>query len=296
MLRSLLTLLIIASLQTGTALPAVSMDSFKEADLLAVNHIPTKKQEAGQPAIEARSALVIDLDSGLVLYEKNARQPVPMASLTKIMTAVLIMENHNLNEVVTVDENYAAMTEDEIGVKIWLRRGERITVGSLLIGLLVRSGGDAALALAKYHSGSVEAFVDEMNQRARSLRLLHTHFKNPIGIDGDGHYSSAFDLAILTKHALRFPYFRSVVRLRQATITSTNELTKHDFKSTNQLLDSYLNILGVKTGTTDEAGESVINLARGPNGQKILAILLNSPDRFQENKGLIDWTFRSYKW
>lgn len=298
MLRSLISLLLLANLSTGSLMPAENhiQKSFDPTDLLFVNRIPVKKHNAIQPDIEAKAALVMDVDSGIVLFEKNLRSEMPMASLTKIMTAILVLESLNLNDVVTIDENYSAMKEDITGVKIWLRQNEKITVENLLVGLLVRSGGDAALALAKHHSGSVEEFVNAMNKKAEMLNLKNTHFQNPVGMDADNHYSSVFDLAILTKYALRFPVFRNIIRMKEASITSLNGLINHSFKSTNYLLDSYLDILGGKTGTTDEAGASVINLARSPNGHEIIAIILNSSNRFQENKSIIDWTFRNYDW
>ena len=188
------------------------------------------------------------------------------------------------------------MQENQIGVKIWLRQYEQITVGNLLIALLVRSAGDAAFALAEHHSGSVDAFVNEMNERAKVLNLKNTHFTNPVGLDNDEHYSSVFDLAILTKHALKFRSFRNIVRMKEATIASVDDKFKHSFNSTNYLLNSYLDIQGVKTGTTDAAGESLINLALNDGGHEIISILLNSPNRFQENKSMIDWVFRSYEW
>lgn len=271
---------------------AVSSAAFDETSLLEINLIPALKHEALQPDIEAKSALIMDYDTGLLLYEKNIHEQLPMASLTKIMTAILILEHHDLWEVVTVDSDFSS----EVGVRVWLRQYEKITVGDLLKALLIPSAGDAAIALADYHSGSVEAFVAEMNERARELNLVNTHFVNPIGLDADGHYSSAFDLAILSKYALHFPAFRNIVRLDEATISSVDGKFKHAFESTNYLLNSYLDIQGVKTGTTDEAGQSLINLARNYRGHEVIAILLNSPSRFQENKSMIDWAFRSYEW
>lgn len=219
---------------------------------------------------------------------------MPIASLTKIMTALVILENHDLDEVVMIEEDYNQM--EELGVRIWLHQYEKITVENLLIGLLVRSAGDAALALAAYHSGSVDAFVNEMNARAQTLHLDQTHFTNPIGLDHPDHYSSAFDLAILTKHALRYPDFRRIVRMPRAAITSTDGEITHEFESTNYLLESYLDIRGVKTGTTDEAGQSLINLAHHWNGKEVIVVLLDSPERFQESKRLIDWAFRNFSW
>jgi D-alanyl-D-alanine carboxypeptidase (penicillin-binding protein 5/6) len=298
MFRSFITLLLLANLTGGIYTSGLNERPivFDNSDLLEANQIPIKTVEAVKPDIEAKSALVMDLQSGIFLYEKNPYTRMPVASLTKIMTAVIIIESHDLDEVVTIDENYGALPEEKTGVKIWLQKGEEITVRNLLTALLVRSAGDAALALAKYHSGSVEAFVEEMNKRASEMNLMDTHFTNPVGVDEDNHYSSSYDLSILTKRALRFKIFRNIVQLKEAEVTSTDGRIKHAFKSTNLLLNSYLDIRGVKTGTTDSAGESVINLARSENGHEIIAVLLNSPDRFQENKSIIDWVFRNYRW
>ena len=135
-----------------------------------------------------------------------------------------------------------------------------------------------------------------MNEKTHILNLKNTHFVDPIGFDHDEHYSSAYDLAMLTKYALRFSEFRNIVKIKEAKITSTNGVIEHSFKTTNNLLYSYLDIQGVKTGTTDAAGESLINLAKNDYGNEIISVLLDSPNRFQENKSLIDWTFRAYSW
>lgn len=296
MFRSLITLLLLAGLNTPPLLTVQPTDLFNESDLLTVQPIPSKKTTAVAPVIEAKSALLMDMDSGVVLYEKQSRQRLPMASLTKIMTATLILENHELNEVVIVTDDFSNMTEDEIGVRIWLHQHEKMTVGNLLTALLVRSAGDATLALVYHHSDSVDAFVNEMNERAKALNLKNTNFKNPIGIDEEGQYSNAFDLAILTKYALRNRNFRRIVRMPRAAIASVDGKIKYEFEGTNYLLNSYLDIRGVKTGTTDEAGESLINLARHNNGKEVIVVLLNSPERFQESKRLIDWAFRNYSW
>ena len=297
MFRGLLSLLILANLSAGVMVSnSLTTESFDPVDLLDVNRIPVKDYGALQPKVDAEAVLAMDLDTGLVLFEKNAYRQMPMASLTKIMAAILILESHDMDEIVTVADNYGALGEDELGVKIWLQKGEQLTVRDLLTALLIRSAGDAVYALAVYHSGSVEAFVDEMNKRAQTLNLKNTHFVNPVGVDAENHYSTAYDLAILTKHALRNPIFRRVIKIKEANITSINGRTTHSFKNTNLLLNSYLDIQGVKTGTTEGAGESVINLARSDDGHEIISVLLNSSERFQENKSVIDWVFRSYEW
>lgn len=246
------------------------------------------------PVVEAKASLVMDVGTGITLFSHNAETPLPMASLTKIMTAILILENHSLDEVVTVEDNMAEF--GELGVKMWLQQYEKITVGNLLMGLLIPSAGDAAMALAIYDSGSAEAFVERMNRRAESLNLKNTHFMNPVGLDKEGHYSTAADLALLTRYALRNKDFSRIVQTHRAVVTSTDGRIVHSLETTNYLLDSYLDVRGVKTGTTDDAGQALINLARNQGGKEIVVVLLNSPSRFQESKRLIDWTFRSYRW
>ena len=294
MFRSLISLLFVANLTTGDIIDNQDLVSqnFNEIELLEVHPVPKKSKQAIMPVIKAKSALLIDVDTGLVLYEKNSKAILPMASLTKIMTAIVILESHSLYEVVTVED---AHRDDEVGVRIWLYDGEKITINNLLIGLLVPSGGDSALALAEYHSGSVDKFVKEMNSKAKELGLKNTQFKNPIGLDDEGHYSSVEDLATLTKYALGFPTFRKIVNTQRASIQSVNGKIDHSFYNTNYLLNGYLDIRGVKTGTTDEAGESLINIGR-KNGHEVLTVLLNSPNRFQESKIMIDWAFSNFKW
>lgn len=256
--------------------------------------IPVKDPNAIKPVAEAKGILLMDVDTGIVMFEKNLDQRLPMASLTKIMTAVIILDSHSLDEVVTVEDNFNNM--GELGVRMWLQQYEKITVGDLLIGLLVPSAGDAAIALATYHSGSVKDFINEMNEKAKILNLRNTHFTNPIGLDENEHYSSAYDLAILTKYALRNKDFRRIVRIQNATVTSVSGVIEHKLEGTDELLNSYLDIRGVKTGTTDAAGQSLISLARNSNGKEVIVVLLNSPDRFQESKEIIDWGFRNFKW
>jgi serine-type D-Ala-D-Ala carboxypeptidase (penicillin-binding protein 5/6) len=293
MFRTLIALLLIIGL--GPVAPAETRSGkpFNPTALLEVEAIP-KDSRASIPHVEAKSALLVDADTGIALFSKNPDLRMPMASLTKIMTAAIILEHHRLDEVVTVGSDFNQYKE--LGVRIWLHQYEKITVGDLLIGLLVPSAGDAAMALAEYHSGTVKLFVDEMNQKAKMLGLVGTQFKNPIGLDEEGHYSTAFDLATLTRYALRFPEFRRIIQMSEATVASTNGKISHSFKSTDELLGSYLNIEGVKTGTTDEAGQSVINLAKNSRGHEVLSVVLDSPDRFQESKSLLDWSFRNFDW
>ncbi len=295
MLRSLMGMLMLVNTTSTTdslELNGLNTQTFDTSVLLEANPIPQLKPGYVAPDIQAKAALLMDYDTGIVLYEKNAYEALPMASLTKIMTAILILEDHSLDEVVTVQSDFNGLE----GVRIWLRQYEKLTVESLLQALLIRSAGDAAIALAEHHSGSVDAFVDQMNIRAQELSLDETFFKNPIGLDDEGHLSSAHDLAMMSRYAMNIPAFRKIVAMEGARIESVDGRFSHEFQSTNYLLGSYLNVLGVKTGTTYAAGQSLINLAQNENGQEVIAVLLNSPQRFQENKSMLDWAFRSYLW
>lgn len=267
--------------------------AFSGIDLLKVTPVPAKKEQALKPIIKAKSALLMDLNSGTILFDQNAYEALPMASLTKIMTAVVILERHDLTDVITIKDNYG----DIDGARVGFLHGEKFTVSDVLTAMLVRSANDAAMVLAAYDSGNVTAFVDVMNRKAVELHLKNTHFKNPVGFDDPDQYSSAYDLAILTKHALHSPVFRRIVSQDSGEIKALNSESPRRFQSTNMLLGSFLDIEGVKTGTTENAGNCLINLARHPQSRhEVLAILLNSPNRFQENKAMINWAFQNYAW
>ena len=252
-----------------------------------VSNIPTIT-EKNSNHLSAISYLSVDVDSNMTLYEKNAEAPLPMASLTKIMTALLILENHDIREIATVPES-AIYT---VGSKIWLHARERISVYNLLKGLLIPSGNDAAIALAVFHSGSVEAFVDEMNERAKSLRMTNTQFQNPHGLHGDNHYSSSKDLLVLVRAAWKFPIFRKIVSKKNAEIYSlTNSLRK--VKNTNKLLSD--EIKGIKTGTTKEAGQCLL-LYTEKDGHKVFTVVLGSINRYEDSQVFLDDIWKNIQW
>lgn len=250
----------------------------------------------GEPSLSARSFLVLDLDSASVLYEKNSQMPLPPASLVKIMTAVLILERGNLQDIVTIS-NKAVKAE---GNSLYLRAGEQVKVKDLLYGLLLPSSNDASTALAEYLAGSEENFTSLMNDKAKLLGLRHTQFKNPSGLDKEGQWSSAFDLAILTKYALKFPLFLKIVKTpeyqfstisgRRQKIFNTNELLR--FPQAYGLKNK---ILGVKTGQEEKAGLCLISLAEG-KGRKIITVVLRSQARFSESAQLINLVYKNFIW
>lgn len=296
MFEKLVATLLVLSFSSGmfgnfSAEPNEELINFEPLSLIKIHPIPVSKVDAETLSVEAVGAMAMDVNTGVVIYEKNARTPLPMASLTKIMTALLILEDHELDEVVTVEDDFDQY--GEVGVKMWLKQNEKITVENLLTGLLVSSAGDAAIALAKHHSDSIQSFVLNMNKKAESLGLLDTSFTNTIGLDHPEHYSSVYDLALLTKHALRNKDFKRLVNLSEITVKSVDGKIDHELATTNFLLNSEFDVRGVKTGTTDAAGQSLITVFYNDREHPIITVMLNSPDRFKETRKMIKWLLKN---
>ncbi|MFH0912607.1 MAG: D-alanyl-D-alanine carboxypeptidase family protein [Patescibacteria group bacterium] len=245
------------------------------------------------PQVESAAAIVTDLDTGKVLFAKNADEPMAMASITKIMTAwVVLSSNINLDEVYVVPEEATKVP----GSRMYLAVGEKMSVDSLLKGALIESANDAAYTLAFNALGSIDRFVEMMNAYAQQLGLKNTNFTNVWGADEPGHYSCARDIATLTALALQNETFRNIVSVKKTVVTDIYGKLQHNLNNTNKLLGTYLNIIGVKTGTTNNSGESLVVAARGESNQTIITVLLNSPDRFTEGKTLLEWALKAYNW
>lgn len=260
-------------------------------DIATYQPMPERKAGVSDPVVGAKAALIYDVSSGQYLYQKNANQQVAMASLTKLMSALTIMQRHRPDEIVTVPANLPTLGEaDE---KIGLQAGQQFTVSDLLRALLVQSANDAANALAVWDAGSVEGFAERMNDYGKSWGLQDSHFVNANGLDTDGHYSSAQDLQHLSSILLNSQVFRQIVNTQKTTIVDRSGHS-YALTSTNQdLAISY--VYGIKTGFTDNAGQSLILLGR-KDGHELITVVLNSPDRFQESKNMLDWAFNNYIW
>ncbi|MGC8839761.1 MAG: D-alanyl-D-alanine carboxypeptidase family protein, partial [Anaerolineae bacterium] len=232
------------------------------------------------PTPLAEAALLGDESTGEVLWEKNAHQRRAVASTTKIMTALLTLERADLDGEVVVSPAASYTGGNMVG----LAPGERLSVRDLLYGLLLNSGNDAATALAEHVAGSAEAFVDLMNARAQALGMADTHFVNPHGLDAEGHYSSAYDLWLLTREAMKNPVFRDIVA------TPVQTLGPRTYVNLNLLLTAYPGADGVKTGTSDWAGECLVASATR-RGHRLIAVVLHSPDRYGDARALLDWGF-----
>ena len=232
----------------------------------------------------ARAYLV--RSGGEDMWQLNADQQLPPASLTKVMTALLVLDDYHPEEIVTVSKAAAA----ETGSRIGLRAGDRLTVGDLLAATLIRSANDACHALADWHSGSEAAFAVKMNERAKLLGMHNTHFVNACGLDRPGHLSSAHDLATLAETALQNPTFTRITTKGRMVIRSVDRRRTFDLHSTNHLIGKYDGVMGMKTGFTNRAGPCLIAVAER-NDKQVLLVLLNSANRWQRAPLIFDQAF-----
>ena len=244
--------------------------------------IQTLNASAGAVGTSARSAILVDADSGRVLYEQNADERMLIASITKIMTAVVALENGKTTDTYTVTAEDMAE-----GSSMYLAVGETLTLEELLYGLMLSSGNDAALSVAHCVSGTVEDFVAEMNAKAEELGMHNTSFANPNGLDHENHYSTAWDMAVLTAYALQNAAFARIVSTKSITI-GTRTLTNH-----NKLLSQYEGCIGVKTGYTKAAGRTLVSAARR-DGQTLVAVTLSDGNDWQDHASLLDYGFAAY--
>lgn len=243
------------------------------------------------PQVEAFAYLLGDAHSGEIYASKKQDSILAMASLTKIMTAVIALEHYSLDEEVSMTKDAASIE----GAKVYIYEGDVLTVRELLYGLLIRSGNDVAETLAQHAPGGEEEFIGWMNAKAKDIGMTQTHFSNPTGLDDPLHYTTAYDLFLLARYALdTHPIIRDIVKEKEHTLVSKNGFS-YVAVSTNQLLGSFLPIIGFKTGTTEKAGESYIGLMKEENGRETLLVLLNSKSRFQEAKTILWWFLRDGK-
>lgn len=206
--------------------------------------------------IDSRIALIYDRASGRILYEKNGNKQTPMASTTKIMTAIVVLENANLKDIVTIDAKAAGTG----GSRLEIKKNDKITVNDLLYGLMLRSGNDAAVALANYVGGSIEGFAEMMNNKAEEMGLKNSHFIVPHGLDNKGHYTTAYELAKMADYALKIDKFKEIVSTKSTTITINGY--PRTITNTNQLLGSISGVYGVKTGFTNGAGRCLVSACK----------------------------------
>lgn len=241
-----------------------------------------------KPSVNATAAILIDEKSGKVLYAKNANWIMAPASTTKIMTAIISIEKGDLNQTVKVSKSAAAKE----GSSMRLRKNESLTVKDLLYGLLLASGNDAATVIAQYIGGSEANFARLMTKKASKLGMKNSQFKNPSGLPAIGHYTTAFDLALLAKYALQNPVFTQIVHTKRKSLTIEGK--KVDLVNHNKLLWRYPYTTGVKTGYTVNAGRCLVASAKRQN-TTLIAVVLKSSTIYTDCQKLFDYGFHAKK-
>ena len=242
--------------------------------------------------ISSPSAVVICENTGRILYDKNANQKRPMASLTKLMTAIIFVENCRMNEIIQIDKNACYIGGSEVG----LVPNTQISAKDLLTGMLLPSGNDAATQIAIHIAGSTENFAKMMNIRAKELGLTNTKFVTPHGLDNEDHYSTAYEMALISKYARNYKEIRDIVQTKYATITINNN--QKQLKNTNALLFDYPYTTGMKTGFTDDAGRC-LSASASKDNLNLIAVVLGSESsqiRFSETKQILEETFEKYNY
>ncbi len=244
------------------------------------------KTKPEPPDISARAAALIAAKDNRLIYGKNEREKRGMASTTKIMTALLTLEyGCPAKEIVTTSE--MVMVE---GTSMGLHAGDTVTVQGLVCGMLLQSGNDAAYTAAIAVGGSIGAFADSMNQKAKALRMNDTHFVNPAGLWSEEHYSTAYDMALLGAYAIQNPTFAKVCSSKSVSLEYGNPPYKRTLYNHNRLLSSYEGALGIKTGFTKKSGRCLVSAAE-KDGVTLVCVTLNAPDDWSDHKKLLDYGF-----
>ena len=239
---------------------------------------------AGAVSTGAQAAILMDADSGRVLYEHNAHDRRLIASTTKLMTALVVLESGvDLSREITVSPDWVGVE----GSSIYLREGERLTLETLLYGMLLRSGNDAALAVAEVCAGTEEAFAQRMNDKERELGMEDSHFVNPSGLNDEAHYSTAYDMALLARACLENKTLAEMVSTKSIAL-GTRSFTNH-----NKLLWQYEGCIGLKTGYTEKAGRTLVSAAHR-DGMTLICVTLSDPDDWADHAALFDWGFSTY--
>ena len=237
------------------------------------------------PTVSASSAILINANTGEIIYEKQADERRAMASTTKIMTAIVAIENGDLDATITVPAGAVGIE----GSSLYLKKGEKMTLYELLQGLMLRSANDAAEAIALSLCGSVDAFADLMNEKAKVLGLCNTHFTNPHGLHDEEHYTTAKELGIIASYAMKNETFREICSLKKANLPGNRIVVNH-----NKLLFSFEGACGVKTGFTKSSGRCLVSAAER-DGVMLVAVTLNAPNDWNDHKEMLEYGFMEFE-
>lgn len=275
--------LIITRISAAILLAVLFVTSAGQMTVRAEKDLPS---DVSLPSLSAQSAILIEAETGSVLYQKNADTSLPMASTTKIMTAIVAIEAMDPQTTVSVPANAVGIE----GSSVYLYAGEQLTMEELLYALLLESANDAATAIAITVAGSVEAFADKMNQKAVDLGLAGTHFTNPHGLDHEEHYTTARDLAVLSAYCMKNPLFATIVSTQRKTIPLHNNEGVRLLLNHNRLLRTYEGVIGIKTGYTKRSGRCLVSACER-DGLRLIAVTINAPDDWEDHAQMYDYGF-----
>lgn len=268
-------------------------DDFIEPEISeSLNLLEVSSNISNEPVINSKNVVAVDRKTLSILYEKDCYKSVPMASTTKIMTCLIALENCSLDEIVTVSKKASLTTGSTLG----LVENMKISINDLLYGLMLRSGNDCAVCIAEYISGSVEEFSNLMNKKAKELGLSNTNFVTPHGLDNENHYTSAYELALITNYALKNPKFREIVSTKNYTISFNNY--PRTISNTNELLGNLNGVYGVKTGFTFNAGRCLVSACKR-NDLDIIVVVLGADtknNRTKDSANIINYIFNTYNY
>lgn len=289
----LLIVTIIFMLFSNVGVCYADLEDEEEIDLQEIQKevVQASKTITGEPKLNAKIGLVFDRASKTILYEKNGLKQVPMASTTKIMTAIVVLENADLTDVVTIDKKAAGTGGSRLGLKV----NDKITVHDLLYGLMLKSGNDTAVALAIHVGGSIEGFAEMMNKTAQEMGWVNSHFITPHGLDAQGHYTTAYELACMADYALQNPKFKEIVSTKTYTVTINGR--PQVISNTNELLGYLDGVYGVKTGFTNGANRCLVTACKRGDFD-IITVVLGADTkkiRTQDSISLIEYTHKNYQ-
>lgn len=257
------------------------------------NYLPIRNFNIPEPEIAARAGALFDVRSGRFLYSKNIDQKLPIASVTKLMSAVIILDSLNLEDVFTVpieDINVGGLGAD-------LYKDEQLKGADLFKIMLIKSSNDAALTFATYASRRGLDFVGKMNEKANTLAMFNTKFADPAGLDDNGTFSTASDLVKLVNYLRKYDIIWEVLKTRSTDVSSVDGKFHHHLVNTDKLLGTIPDIVGGKTGYTENAlGAMVLTVRLNHGGNSLISVVLGSDDRFGETRKLIDWAKKAYRW
>lgn len=271
--------------------PEVKGVSISNEPLFRLNSAPELASAEEPPQLSARSAIAMDRSSGTILFSRNMDERLPIASVTKMMTALVVSEALDYGQTVTVERTELNV----VGTNMGLVAGEKIKVGDLLKGMLIPSSNDAAKVLAATVAGNEPDFVRMMNDKARTIGLSSTNFSNPVGLDDPNNYSTCRDLVMLAEEFIKDFRLSEIAKTNNERVSSVDGKIKHDLRSSNKLLLENDKIIGIKTGYTSLAKGNLVT--RFKDGDKeLLTVVLNSDEREEDTRKLINWVLAAYRW